>query len=80
MSAPEEMTVGSLSGLLEGGEVAVELRQNLDTDELVLCLTVEMEGGTEAEVIVHEDEAVEIATDLLMFAQRCRQHNNRGLE
>lgn len=79
MSAPAEQTVGSLSGLLDGGLVKVELMENTVTGDRLLCLTVEMEGGTTADVAIHPDEAVEIATDLLMFAQQCRQHNERGL-
>lgn len=73
-----EMTTGSLMGLQEGGVVTLELMKDADTDEMLIALLTETENGTEVELAIRPDEAVDLATDLLMFAQQCRDHNRGG--
>ena len=72
-----EMTIGSLTGLMEGGVVSREIMEDAETGKRVLCFKAETPGGTEVELVLHEDEAVEVGTDFLRFAQDCRSHNVR---
>ncbi|MBZ9713793.1 hypothetical protein [Deinococcus multiflagellatus] len=79
MSADPAFT-GSLTGLLSGGLITAEVVRNPTTGEHGLQLMVELAGGEGENLTVTLDaeEAVDVATDLLLLAQTCRERNRGG--